>query len=30
MKFPVESYTKRGGFRTADQWARVQSLFVRE
>ncbi|OBP72245.1 chromosome partitioning protein ParB [Mesorhizobium loti] len=30
MKFPAESYTDRGGFRTADQWARVQSLFVRE
>ncbi|MDG4882020.1 ParB/RepB/Spo0J family partition protein [Mesorhizobium sp. WSM4884] len=28
MKFPVESYTKRGGFRTADQWSKVQSLFV--
>ncbi|WP_246094026.1 ParB N-terminal domain-containing protein [Mesorhizobium sp. 10.2.3] len=30
MKFPVESYTKRGGFRTADQWASVQPLFVRQ
>ena len=30
MKFPVESYTDRGGFRTADQWARVRSLFVCE
>ncbi|RWA83701.1 ParB/RepB/Spo0J family partition protein [Mesorhizobium sp.] len=28
MKFPVESYTARGGFRTADQWARVQPLFA--
>lgn len=28
MKFPAESYTKRGGFRAADQWARVQPLFV--
>ncbi|TGT91283.1 MULTISPECIES: ParB/RepB/Spo0J family partition protein [unclassified Mesorhizobium] len=28
MKFPVESYTNRGGFRTADQWSKVQSLFV--
>ncbi|TIU42802.1 ParB/RepB/Spo0J family partition protein [Mesorhizobium sp.] len=28
MKFPVESYTVRGGFRTADQWARVQPLFA--
>ncbi|WP_027164083.1 ParB/RepB/Spo0J family partition protein [Mesorhizobium sp. WSM1293] len=27
MKFPVESYTQRGGLRTADQWARVRSLF---
>ncbi|ARP67128.1 MULTISPECIES: ParB/RepB/Spo0J family partition protein [Mesorhizobium] len=27
MKFPVESYTDRGGLRTADQWARVRSLF---
>ncbi|TIW79065.1 MAG: chromosome partitioning protein ParB, partial [Mesorhizobium sp.] len=24
MKFPAQSYTNRGGFRTADQWARVQ------
>lgn len=30
MKFPVESYADRGGFRTADQWARVQVLFVSE
>ncbi|WFP65638.1 MULTISPECIES: ParB/RepB/Spo0J family partition protein [unclassified Mesorhizobium] len=30
MKFPVESYTDRGGFRTADQWSKVQSLFVSE
>ncbi|RWD48625.1 MAG: ParB/RepB/Spo0J family partition protein [Mesorhizobium sp.] len=30
MKFPAESYTTRGGFRTADQWARVRSLFVCE
>ncbi|MER9598173.1 ParB/RepB/Spo0J family partition protein [Mesorhizobium sp. M0244] len=30
MKFPAESYTSRGGFRTADQWAQVQPLFVRE
>ncbi|MER8614436.1 hypothetical protein [Mesorhizobium sp. M1216] len=29
-KFPAESYTSRGGFRTADQWAQVQPLFVRE
>jgi ParB family chromosome partitioning protein len=28
MKFPAESYTSRGGFRTADQWAKVRSLFV--
>ena len=26
MKFPVESYTERGGFRTADQWAEVKAL----
>lgn len=30
MKFPAESYTSRGGFRTADQWTQVQPLFVRE
>ncbi|MER9902061.1 hypothetical protein [Mesorhizobium sp. M0130] len=30
MKFPAESYTSRGGFRTADQWAQVQPLFVRK
>lgn len=30
MKFPVDSYTNRGGFRTADQWSKVQSLFVSE
>ncbi|MCR4265844.1 ParB/RepB/Spo0J family partition protein [Nitratireductor sp. ZSWI3] len=30
MKFPVENYTERGGFRTADQWARVRHLFVSE
>ncbi|CDX12625.1 conserved hypothetical protein [Mesorhizobium plurifarium] len=30
MKFPVESYTNRGGFRTADQWSKVRSLFVSE
>lgn len=30
MKFPVESYTDRGGFRTADQWSKVRSLFVSE
>lgn len=30
MKFPVESYTDRGGFRTADQWSKVQPLFVSE
>ncbi|WP_246252588.1 hypothetical protein [Allomesorhizobium camelthorni] len=30
MKFPVESYTNRGGFRTADQWAKVRSLLVSE
>ncbi|WP_353642523.1 ParB/RepB/Spo0J family partition protein [Mesorhizobium sp. WSM2239] len=30
LKFPVESYTERGGFRTADQWARVRSLFTSE
>ncbi|PZV34863.1 ParB/RepB/Spo0J family partition protein [Mesorhizobium kowhaii] len=28
MKFPAESYTDRGGFRTADQWARVKPLFA--
>ncbi|RAZ72891.1 ParB/RepB/Spo0J family partition protein [Mesorhizobium atlanticum] len=30
MAFPVSSYTNRGGFRTADQWAKVQTLFVSE
>ncbi|MER8556593.1 hypothetical protein NKH37_31285 [Mesorhizobium sp. M1217] len=30
MEFPAESYTSRGGFRTADQWAQMQPLFVRE
>lgn len=30
MKFPAESYTSCGGFRTADQWTQVQPLFVRE
>ncbi|PAQ05469.1 ParB/RepB/Spo0J family partition protein [Mesorhizobium temperatum] len=30
MKFPAESYTDRGGFRAADQWARVQALFASE
>ncbi|WP_192365750.1 ParB/RepB/Spo0J family partition protein [Mesorhizobium mediterraneum] len=30
MKFPAESYTDRSGFRTADQWARVQALFACE
>lgn len=30
MKFPVECYTDRGGFRTADHWARVQPLLVSE
>ncbi|TIT03439.1 MAG: ParB/RepB/Spo0J family partition protein [Mesorhizobium sp.] len=30
MKFPAESYTGRGGFRTADQWAKVRHLFVSE
>ncbi|MGX9181905.1 ParB/RepB/Spo0J family partition protein [Mesorhizobium sp. BHbdii] len=30
MKFPAESYTDRGGFRTADQWAKVRQLFVSE
>ncbi|MGX9182127.1 hypothetical protein [Mesorhizobium sp. BHbdii] len=30
MKFPVESYTDRGGFRTADQWSKVRPLFVSE
>lgn len=28
MKFPAESYTGRGRFRTAYQWAQVQPLFV--
>jgi hypothetical protein len=26
MTFPVRSYTDRGGFATADQWARVRDL----
>ncbi|RUW77565.1 MULTISPECIES: ParB/RepB/Spo0J family partition protein [unclassified Mesorhizobium] len=30
MTFPVASYTDRGGFRTVDQWSKVQSLFVSE
>ena len=30
MKFPVESYTDRGGFRTADQWAEVKALVESE
>lgn len=30
LKFPAQSYTSRGGFRTADQWAKVQSLFAAE
>ncbi|MFE0018384.1 ParB/RepB/Spo0J family partition protein [Mesorhizobium sp. NPDC059054] len=30
MKFPVESYTDRGGFRTADHWAQVQRLIMSE
>ncbi|MDX8494171.1 ParB/RepB/Spo0J family partition protein [Mesorhizobium sp. VK22B] len=30
MAFPVSSYTDRGGLRTADQWAKVQTLFVSE
>ncbi|TPI13047.1 ParB/RepB/Spo0J family partition protein [Mesorhizobium sp. B4-1-3] len=30
LKFPVESYTDRGGFRTADQWSKVQPLFASE
>lgn len=30
MKFPVESYTDRGGFRTADRWVEVKSLLVSE
>lgn len=28
MKFPAETYTDRGGFRTADQWSKVRPLFV--
>ncbi|AZO18885.1 ParB/RepB/Spo0J family partition protein [Mesorhizobium sp. M2A.F.Ca.ET.043.05.1.1] len=28
MAFPVSGYTNRGGLRTADQWAKVQTLFV--
>ncbi|MER9593194.1 hypothetical protein NKI94_31380 [Mesorhizobium australicum] len=30
MTFPASGYTDRGGFRTADQWAKVQPLFVSE
>ncbi|TIO74956.1 ParB/RepB/Spo0J family partition protein [Mesorhizobium sp.] len=30
MKFPAQSYTNRGGFRTADQWGKVRQLFVSE
>lgn len=30
MKFPVETYTERGGFRTADQWSMVKALIVSE
>ncbi|RUU01121.1 ParB/RepB/Spo0J family partition protein [Mesorhizobium sp. USDA-HM6] len=30
MTFPASGYTERGGFRTADQWAKVQPLFVSE
>ncbi|OHV64231.1 chromosome partitioning protein ParB [Mesorhizobium sp. LCM 4577] len=30
MAFPVSGYTNRGGLRTADQWAKVQTLFVSE
>ncbi|TGT71820.1 MULTISPECIES: ParB/RepB/Spo0J family partition protein [unclassified Mesorhizobium] len=30
MAFPVSSYTERGGFRTADQWAKVEMLFLSE
>jgi ParB family chromosome partitioning protein len=30
MAFPVSSYTERGGFRTADQWAKIRMLFVSE
>ncbi|TGT35835.1 DUF2958 domain-containing protein [Mesorhizobium sp. M8A.F.Ca.ET.165.01.1.1] len=30
LNFPVESYTDRGRFRTADQWTKVRSLFVSE
>jgi len=29
MRFPVSTYTERGGFRTADQWATVRGLFER-
>lgn len=28
MQFPVRAYTDRGGLRTAEQWARVRSLFA--
>lgn len=30
LKFPVESYTERGGFRTVDQWSMVKALIVSE
>ncbi|BCM17800.1 ParB/RepB/Spo0J family partition protein [Mesorhizobium sp. J8] len=30
LAFPASGYTDRGGFRTADQWAKVQPLFVSE
>ncbi len=30
MKVPAETYTGRGGFRTADQWAKVRALFGSE
>jgi ParB family transcriptional regulator, chromosome partitioning protein len=30
MKFPAESYTDRGGFRTADRWDKVRHVFVSE
>ncbi|WP_144224686.1 ParB/RepB/Spo0J family partition protein [Mesorhizobium amorphae] len=30
LKFPVETYTERGGFRTADQWSMVKALIVSE
>lgn len=28
MAFPVRGYTERGGFTTADEWARVRDLFL--